>query len=108
MTSIQKQSLLRVSILGAAAILVCLSASAAIDPNSLLNDVTSKGKQLGTSIISLLSWVLLAIGAILVVVQTIKFMRNDPQASDVYMKLGIGLVVGFGVLQIISSLMSQA
>ena len=85
---------------------VCTEAMAqSADVDTMVSDVTDTTRRLGKLVLDLLSYILLIVGGILVVTQSIKFARDDPQKSDVYMKLGIGLIAGFGLLKLIKTWM---
>ena len=86
---------------------VCTTAMATktISDSAVIDGVSTQAESLGKKVVELLSYLLLIIGAVLVTIQSIKFARKDPQASDAYMALGIGLLAGFGLLQVIKDLL---
>lgn len=86
----------------------CLSAAGVLnafaqntDINSILNGVLTKVKSAGMPIVDIVLITIGTIGVIMCIPATIKYLRGDPTASDIFLKIGGGIVIVVGLVEVI-------
>lgn len=71
------------------------------DISSIMSGMSSKLKTAGVSAVDVILIVIGFVGVIMCVPTLIKYIKGDPTASDGFLKLGFGIIIVVGLIEII-------